>query len=138
MYPIPRHLLEIFKVNTEKSSEYDLEGKINCTCGCDKFGISTYAEYDKEGNPHVHKYKGDYAFVVKCICKDCQKEWLLFDLSKHGFEGFLWHEGAEVPDSELEKYHCRKCSSEYLEITIDLLCADCGEEIKNWVSLELS
>ena len=77
-------------------------------------------------------------FAKRCICKDCQKEWLLFDLSKHGFEGFLWHEGAEVPDSELEKYHCRKCSSEYLEITIDLLCADCGEEIKNWVSLELS
>ena len=174
MYPIPRHLVEIFNVNTEESSEYDIKGKISCTCGCDKFGIRTYAEYDKEGCPHVYEYKGDYAFVVKCICKDCQKEWLLFDLSKHGFEGFLWHEGAEVPDSELEKYHCLKCNSEYLEIiveieaedkeqfieevvelepdkyteedyvdafnwiTIDLKCAECGEEFKNWVSLELS
>lgn len=136
MYPIPRHLLEIFKMYTEESSEDNIKGKIYCTCGCDKLAIRTYAEYDKEGCPHVCEYKGGYAFVVKCVCKDCQKEWLLFDYSKHGFEGFLWHEGAEVPDSELEKYHCLKCGSEYSEIIVDIEAEDKEQFIEEVVELE--
>lgn len=53
------------------------------------------------------------AFAVKCICKDGQKEWPLFDDSKHGFaekgkgadgipkRGVLsvfWHIGQVVPN----------------------------------------
>ena len=118
MLPIPRHLREIFKADLEKSNEHNLEGAIRCSCGCEKFKIKTFSDlYNKGNSISCEMYKGGYVLVIKGICKDCNKEWLIFDFSKHGYDGLVCKDGIEITEDErLKEYVCPKCKENSFEM----------------------
>lgn len=123
MFPIPRHLIKIYKVNSNSSDEHNLEGHIHCDCGCQQFEILIFADMDND-NPQVCEYEDDYAFVIKSICKDCKKEWLLFDMFRHGYNGYVCHDGVTVPDSKLKEYVCPECKNRFFEIAVGIELED--------------
>lgn len=136
MLPIPRHLLKIFQVDPVRSNEHNLEGSICCSCGSKCFEIIIFADLDKNNFPHVGKYEGDYALLIKAICKDCKREWLLFDMSKHGYDGYVCHDGITVPDSGLMQYACAECKGRYFEIIMGLEVEDKEQFIEEVVEEE--
>ena len=101
MEKLPKHLEKILRV-----TEYDdcgtMDGQIVCECGCETFGIryfgENYAPYCV-GVQSMGEQK--YACVVKSVCRDCGKEWQLFDFAKHGYDGLICGDGVTVPDKEL-------------------------------------
>lgn len=78
-----------------------LSGKIVCGCGCETFGIRYFGEQYPPACLGVRAYNGRYALVVKAVCRDCGKEYELFDFAKHSYDGFICEDGASVPDDEL-------------------------------------
>ncbi len=118
-YPIPTHLKEILVVDEKASDIHDIEGSLRCTCGCKKFLLRNFADY-YNAQPCVARKNDGYAFVIKAVCADCGNEWVVFDLSKHGYNGFVCKDGLTVDDSELEKYLCSKCFSEYFFVKIGI------------------
>lgn len=120
--PVPRHLKKIFQADPEKSDTYDLEGTLKCTCGCERFSLKTYSFLRKDGCLGVARCKDGYALVIQAECGGCGSSWLVFDMSRHGYNGYVCHEGAEAPDSELETYHCPECGKDsfLVEISIEV------------------
>lgn len=100
MKKLPSHLEKILRV-----SEYDelgtISGKIVCECGCKSFGIRYFGENYPPHCVGVKEVESRYACVVKALCRDCGKEWLLFDFSKHSYDGFICEDGVSVPDENL-------------------------------------
>ena len=45
------------------------------------------------------------------MCIDCEKNHLIFDLSKHGWDGFVCGNYLSVPDDELKLWQCPKCAN---------------------------
>ena len=119
MLPIPKHLKGVFVPIGEANNEYFVKGAVRCLCGCENFSMSFFANVEK-GIPCVCEYKDDYALVVKIECNDCSNEYVIFDMSKHGWNGFVCHDGISVPDDELKLWECPKCAngSHNLEICI--------------------
>ncbi len=97
---VPNHLEKILLVD-----EYDengtLSGKIVCECGCETFGIKYFGEVYEPGCIGMGKYGEKYAHTVKAVCRNCGKEWLLYDFAKHGYDGLICEDGISVPDEEL-------------------------------------
>lgn len=133
-YPIPRHLTEILRVS--EFDGYNLDGKIVCTCGCNSFRINYYGELLRDGGISVDNYGNGYALVVKAICRDCGKEWLIFDLSKHGFDGLVCEDGVPVPEESLKSYSC--CDDSSYEIDIGIETEDPEQFIEEVVNEEFS
>ena len=136
MLPIPRHLLKVFQADTDKCDEYNLEGKICCDCGCDSFQIKIFADLKCGAEPHVCKYQDDYALVIKAVCRDCKKEWLLFDMSQHGYNGYVCHDGLPVPDTELKIFACPECGEDLFEIAVGIEVEDQAQFIEEVVEYE--
>ena len=119
MLPIPKHLSGILSSINEESDEFHVSGSIFCSCGCKDFYVKIYADI-KNGYPQVCKYNEDYALVIKAVCKDCAKDHLIFDDSKHGWNGFVCHEGVTVPDEKLKNWNCPKCKSDIYNINLSI------------------
>lgn len=134
MSPVPRHLRKIFQVDVEHSEEFSLEGKLCCECGCKEFLMRIFADIDDNDIPESKEYEDDYAFVIKGICNDCQKEWLLFDMSKHGYNGYVCHDGVTVPDVKLKEYSCPKCKKNKFELSIGIELEDIDQFVEEVVA----
>lgn len=119
MLPIPTHLKNIFVPIGDENNEFNVDGIIRCQCGCECFHIKIYADTEN-GYPQVCEYNGNYALVIKAVCKDCGKEHLIFDSSKHGWNGFVCHDGITVPDEELISWNCPKCNYHIHNIGISI------------------
>ena len=120
MYPIPSHLTNIFSPSDEeKKSEFYIKGDIRCTCGCNRFNVMIFANTE-EGYPQICELDGNYALTVKIVCNDCGKIHQLFDISKHGWNGFVCNDYTEVADERLFEWHCPKCNCavQQIETTI--------------------
>ena len=109
MSPIPSHLENVLFPVGDENDEHYVRGTTRCSCGCERFSIKIYANTEN-GYPQVCNYQDGYALVIKFLCKECGKEFLIFDMSKHGWNGFVCHDGITVPDEELKTWHCPKCS----------------------------
>ena len=120
MLPIPRHLKDIMVTTGDENSENLVNGIIRCPCGCECFMIKTYAEVES-GYPQICEYKGDHALMIKSKCADCAKEFLIFDNSKHGWNGFVCHDGVTVPDNELKSWNCPKCTGDNHKLEISIM-----------------
>lgn len=100
MKKLPKHLEKILKVTEYDENGY-MSGKIVCECGCEKFGVRYFGE---QYPPHLIGVKevGDkYAMVLKAVCRECGKEYELYDYSKHAYDGLICFDGVSVPDEEL-------------------------------------
>ncbi|MDE6728694.1 MAG: hypothetical protein K2J80_12265 [Oscillospiraceae bacterium] len=99
MDKLPTHLEKILRVT--ESSETTLDGRIVCECGCKTFGIRYFGESYPPHCIGVNEYSGKYALTVRAVCRECGKEWELFDYAKHGYDGFICEDGVSVPNEEL-------------------------------------
>jgi len=117
MLPIPTHLKNTLIPIGDKNGESHVDGVIRCTCGFESFYIKIYAD-TKNGYLQAGEYNSGYALVVKAECKDCGKTHLIFDGSKHGWNGFVCHDGVTVPDVDLKSWNCPKCNCDIHNIKI--------------------
>lgn len=120
MLPIPKHLREILVPEASKNSETRVDGIIRCTCGCEGFALHVFAD-TRKGYPQVCEYQDGYALVVKGVCVDCGKAYLIFDNSRHGWNGFVCHDGVSVPDDALKPWRCPKCGSGLLGLNVSIM-----------------
>ncbi|SCW65806.1 Ribosomal protein L9, N-terminal domain [Paenibacillus tianmuensis] len=119
-YPIPKHLNDILIPMGTDNNENRVDGVVRCLCGCETFSVSVYG--DKEGQDiYVGEYNNDSALMIKAECTECHKTHLIFDLSKHGWNGFVCHDGVTVPDDELFPWPCKKCSSDVHHIKLTII-----------------
>ena len=109
MYPIPTHLKNIMIPLGEENNEFQVYGSIRCFCGCEGFQLRGYEDAE---------YGGNYTSPLKAICKDCGKEYIIFDQSKHGWDGFVCHDGNEIPYEELSEMLCPICGYDTHEIKV--------------------
>lgn len=127
MFPIPTHLKEILQVDEAafKRNNHALDGKIQCTCGCDIMKLKIYAEQN-EGNDYicVKHYKTDYGLRISGMCVSCKKTYDLFDMAKHGYNGFVCHDGEAVDDADLKDYYCPICQHDHFQAAISLELED--------------
>jgi len=52
---------------------------------------------------------------------NCIKEFLIFDDSKHGWNGFVCHDGVTAPDNELKPWGCLKCTGDIHSVKICIM-----------------
>lgn len=100
--PIPSHLTDFLVPQGEDNSEFEVTGKIRCLCGNEVFEV-------RESNGSL---------IVELRCKACDRNVLLFDAGKHGWDGFVCrgdHLDRELP---LEKYSCENCSGDAFRIKV--------------------
>ncbi len=71
--PIPRHLQNILIPIGNENDEFEVTGKIQCACHSEDFAI----------------LESNEKHIVNIICKQCGKEYVLFDAGKHGWNGFV-------------------------------------------------
>lgn len=98
MNKLPAHLENILHV-TERG-DTDMSGQIVCECGCKAFGIRYFGESYPPHCIGVNEYDGKYALTVRAVCRECGKEWELFDFAKHGYDGVFGGDIVSVPDKE--------------------------------------
>lgn len=123
MIPIPKHLKNILIVGENDYDENNLEGKIQCTCGCRDIKLKIYAE-EHSNHISVNKYKGDYGLRIAGVCSSCQNTFDIFDMAKHGYDGFVCQNGKSVEDIDLKKYYCSGCKNDTVEVEIGLELED--------------
>lgn len=100
MRKLPAHLKKILWVN-EYNECGNISGKIICECGCESFGLRYFGENYLPYCAGIKEVENRYALIIKVICRKCGKEWLLFDFSKHSYDGFICEDGVSVPDEKL-------------------------------------
>ena len=93
---------------------------------------------NKNNVPYTYSFNADLGLFINAICKDCSNEWLLFNMSKHGYNGHICHNGITVSNSESKKYICTQCRGKHFEINVDIRCLCCDTEIKSWIDFETS
>lgn len=119
MLPIPTHLKNFLIVDEHDFDGHNLKGKTRCTCGCENIRLKIYGK-NYGSYLAVTKYKGGFRFRVAGICAECGKIFDLIDLSKHGYDGFICHDGLPVDDSDLKEYYCEKCGNNTFSADIEI------------------
>lgn len=120
MLPIPKHLKDILTPVGDKNGENFVNGTIRSSCGCEHFQIKIFADMTK-GYPQACGYNEGYALLIKAVCMDCGKEYLIFDSSEHGWNGFVCHDGVTVPDDELKLWYCPQCGGDTHKMNICIM-----------------
>lgn len=130
-YPIPTHLKEILDVDESCSDQNDVDGKIVCTCGCEKFRImqNEDAEYD-DSLP----YGEQDGMKINAICEKCGKTLLLFDQATQGYDGFVCHDYKTAPDEKLTPLRCKKCGKEVFRVKLGIEVEDRAQFIEECVA----
>lgn len=100
--PIPTHLQHFFTSVGNKNSEYKVTGIIHCSCGSEEFEV----------------LESNERHIIKLVCKHCGQEILLFDASKHGWNGFVCNDDFLNHTLPFQKYNCPKCGKNAFNITV--------------------
>lgn len=146
---------DIFFPVGNDNNEFEVKGKIKCSCGNEYFEI-------RESNEQL---------MVKILCKQCKKEYVIFDSGKHGWNGFVCGDDFLNRELPYNKYHCSNCKEDCFKvlvhissqgkedfideclstddsfsvedwvdafewISISLTCENCGELSKEWMDAE--
>lgn len=102
--PIPKHLQEYFTPIGDNNSEYEVTGTITCSCGADEFEV----------------WESIKRHIIKLVCHHCGKELLIFDESKHGWNGFVCHDDFLDHTLPLCKYICPNCRDDSFHVTVQI------------------
>ena len=102
--PIPTHLQSILIPVGSNNNECEVTGTIKCHCGSDAFEIC-------ENNERQ---------LLKIVCKECKKEFVLFDSGKHGWNGFVCKDDFLDREIPLEKVCCSKCGESSFKIALHI------------------
>lgn len=104
---VPKHLEKILHVT--EPEDRTASGRVICECGCKLFGIRYFGEvFDADGEEYptvsITDCNGGSALAVKAVCRDCGKEYMLFDFAKHGYDGLICGDGVISPESEFTEF----------------------------------
>ncbi len=135
MLPIPTHLRDILKVDEETFDGHNMDGRLQCTCGCDDIRLKIYGEQHQE-HIAVKRYKNDYGFRIAGACAACGKSFDIFDMAKHGYNGFVCGDGASVEEEDLKVYHCGACQGDAFTVEIGIELEDKEQFIEEVVEYE--
>ena len=100
---VPTHLKPYFVQRADKESKTHITGDIRCNCGCMVFA--------------AHHSKDDDC-IYRVTCADCQKEILLFDARRHGWDAIVCHMPGEYLQAGEENAVCPKCGGEHFHVTV--------------------
>lgn len=105
-YPIPSHLTDYLEPTENKNNEFKVNGNIKCTCNNSAFNV----------------YESNEQMIVKLICVSCNKEILLFDEGKHGWNGFVCKDDFLDRTLPFNKTVCRKrkCRDDKFTISVTI------------------
>jgi len=123
MLPIPTHLKDILLVDEKEFDGNSICGKIGCTCGCRNIKLNIYANEHKD-YIGVKKYKDNYGFRIAGTCGECGKQFDIFDMAKHGYDGFVCQDGISVEDTDLWGVTCGKCQGDMFDVNIEIELED--------------
>lgn len=112
--PTPAHLRG-WLAGVTFEDEY-LEGQVRCPCGGERLELrtlgKTHPSYrDGRPIPCVEEIDGSYCFLVQAACVECGREHVLFDMNRHGTNGFQWPPPEpEPPPRPLTPWTCVSCN----------------------------
>lgn len=127
--PIPTHLKSLLLPIGNNNSEFEVTGIIKCHCGSENFEISESNEKQ----------------LLKIVCKNCKKEFILFDSGKHGWNGFICGDDFLDREMPLEQVCCSKCGENTFGLIVHIssqgkkdfseecLANDDSFSLKDWV-----
>lgn len=130
-YPIPTHLKDILNVDESRSDLHDIEGKIVCTCGCEKFRIMQNEDHNLSNSLPYGVWDG---IKINAICEKCGKTSLLFDEATQGYNGFVCHDFKTAPDEKLTPLRCKMCGKEVFSIKLGIEVEDKEQFIEECVT----
>lgn len=135
MLPIPTHLRDILMVDEENFDGHNMDGRLQCTCGCDDIRLKIYGEQHTE-HIAVKRYKDDYGLRITGACAACGKGFEIFDMARHGYNGFVCHDGIPVEDADLKVFSCGVCQGDTFAVDIGIELEDKEQFIEEVVEDE--
>ena len=102
--PIPTHLQNHLSPIGDNNTEYEITGNIYCKCNSNEFRV--FESNDKE--------------IIQLKCKPCQKEILLFDSGKHGWNGYVCKDDFLNRKMPFRQHYCPKCNNDIFNITVQI------------------
>ncbi len=127
--PVPTHLKDIFSPVGNDNNEFEVTGEIKCSCGNEYFEI----------------WESNEQLMVKILCKQCKKEYVIFDSGKHGWNGFVCGDDFLNRELPYNKYHCSNCKEDCFKVLVHIssqgkedfidecLSTDDSFSIEDWV-----
>ena len=103
-YPIPNHLKNYLELIGDENDEFQVKGSIKCNCGSKNFKI----------------YESNNKMIVKLVCSSCNKELLLFDAGKHGWNGFVCNDDYLNREEALKSIQCSNCENDNFNIKVTI------------------
>ncbi len=100
--PIPRHLKEHFILCGSDNNENQVTGTIHCSCHGETFFV----------------FSGNDGGIVQLICPQCEKEILLFDAGKHGWNGFVCKDDFLDRSEPLGEHFCPDCDGNSFAVSV--------------------
>ena len=102
--PVPTHLKDIFFPVGNDNNEFEVTGKIKCSCG----------------NEYLEIWESNEQLMVKILCKQCKKEYVIFDSGKHGWNGFVCGDDFLNRELPYNKYHCSNCKEDCFKVLVHI------------------
>lgn len=103
-YPIPSHLKDYLELIDDENDEFKVKGIIKCKCGSEKFNI----------------HESNNKMIVQLHCSLCNKELLLFDEGKHGWNGFICNDDFLNREESLKVTKCPECNNGDFKIKVTI------------------
>lgn len=102
--PVPTHLKDILFPIGNDNNEFEVTGEIKCSCGNEYFEI----------------WESNEQLIVKVICKQCKKEFVIFDSGRHGWNGFVCGDDFLNRELPYNKYHCSSCEEDGCKVIVHI------------------
>lgn len=127
--PVPTHLKDILFPIGNDNNEFEVTGEIKCSCGNEYFEI----------------WESNEQLIVKVICKQCKKEFVIFDSGRHGWNGFVCGDDFLNRELPYNKYHCSSCEEDGCKVIVrissqgkedfidECLSTDDSFSVEDWV-----
>lgn len=112
---IPKNLIDIFYPIDDNG----YEGEIICKCGCKSFEIRCFGDFFDKNKLAIGKYEEKYGQAVKAICRNCQKEYLLYDFALNGYDGLICEDGNTVPNEKLTEFTTETDNLFYIKMSLE-------------------
>ncbi len=130
-YPLPKHLRQLLVVDCAKSGEHEVFGSIRCECGSETFNALFVGERNEEEPKHflqIANVDGHWFFLLGASCAFCRKQFLLFDMEFHGWNGYVCgdEEKRKLPRPPFHEWKCQNCHSTAQKISVTI----CGEDME--------
>lgn len=101
-YPIPKHIKDFFQLVGTNNNEFEAKGNIKCSCCSEAFIV----------------YQSNDKMIVKLICQKCNKEIIIFDEGRHGWNCFVCKDDFLDRAQPFEKVICEKCEADTFGVLV--------------------